>query len=144
MATVQQIKQDLAKKVVKAMEAVKIQVRDIIYRVCMEYYGEYNPRMYSRTYQIARAIYDMASASVKGRMVGASFEIYIDSSMFNHIKDDWDEERILAGVMLGGEDSHGGAKPGGTAVWTESMNQIDGQIMSIVKRELIAAGIPIH
>jgi len=144
MATVQQIKRDLAKKVVKAMEAVKIQVRDIIYAACMDYYGEYNPKMYQRTFQIAEAIYNMANVAIKARMVGAGFEVYIDASMFNHLKDEWSEEQILAGVMLGGGDSHGGAMPGGTAVWTESIGQIDAQIMNIVKQELIAAGIPIR
>lgn len=142
MATVQQIKRDLAKKVVKAMEAVKIQVRDIIYTVCMEYYNEYNPKMYQRTFQIAEAIYNMADAAIKARMVGAGFEIYIDASMFNHPKDEWSEEQILNSVMSQG--IHGKAKTDGTAVWTESMAVIDPQIKEIVKQKLIAAGIPIQ
>ena len=51
---------------------------------------------------------------------------------------------LAVGVMLGGGDSHGGAMPGGTAVWTESMSQIGSEIMGIIRQELIAAGIPIH
>ena len=142
MATVQQIKQDLAKKVIKAMENIKLQVRDIIYKSCMDYYNEYNPRMYQRTFQIAQAIYNMADAAIKTRMVGASFEIYIDASMFNHPKDEWSEEQILNSVMSQG--IHGKGKTDGTAVWTESMAVIDPKIKEIVKQNLIAAGIPIQ
>lgn len=143
MATVQQIKRDLEKKVAKAMESTKIRVRDIMYDACMDYYGEYDPYVYQRTYQIARAVYNMANAAVKARMVGASFEVYVDSSMFDHVRDEWSEERILAGVMRGGEDSHGGAKPGGTPVWTQGEGIVNAQIKDIVKQELIKAGIPI-
>ena len=143
MATVEKIKRDMAKKVVKAMESTKIKVRDIMYDVCMTYYNEYDPTMYRRTFQIAHAIYDFADAAVKGRMVGASFEVYVDSSMLSHDNGSWSEEKILYGVMTGGVASHGGAMQNGTPVWVKGAGIINNEIKDIVKQELIKAGLPI-
>lgn len=142
MAIVAQIKADLTKKVGVAMEGVKQQVCDIFVRVVAQYYGEYSPKQYIRTYQIQQQASRMANAAVKVRRVGASFEVYFDANAMNHISDEWSEQRILDNVML--EGTHGDATSGGTAVWTESMNILNPQIKNIIKKELIAAGIPIH
>lgn len=142
MATVAQIKADLTKKVGKAVENVKQRVCDIIWDVCMEYYGEYSPVLYKRTLQIGQAIQNMANAAVQVRQVGASFEIYVDASMLSYSTGEWSEQRILDNVMT--EGTHGNATSDGTAIWTQGVSILNPQIKSIVKQELIAAGIPIH
>lgn len=141
MATVAQIKADLTKKVGVAMEMVKQQVCDIFVNVVQQYYGEYDPSWYDRTYQIAILAAEMANAAVKVRQVGASFEVYFDSSALTYENGKWSEDRVLDNVML--EGTHGNATSGGTAVWTEGMSIINHQIRTIVREELIRAGIPI-
>ena len=142
MATVAQIKADLTKKVGVAMEMVKKEVCDIIFDVCMQYYGEYPPTMYERTHQIRAAIQNMANAVVKVRQIGASFEVYVDASQLYYLWGNWDENMVLVNVMSVG--NHGGAKSGGTPIWTESMRRINPKMKSIIREKLVAAGIPIH
>lgn len=142
MATVAQIKADLTKKVGVAMEMVKQEVCDIFVRVVRQYYGEFKPSWYIRTYQIAQQAAQMANAAVKVRQIGASFEVYFDSAVMNHKRGSWTEEMILSNVMTSGD--HGGASDGGTAVWTEAMGILNPKIKQIVKKELVAAGIPVH
>ena len=142
MATVQQIKADLTSKVGVAMEGVKRKVADIFVRVVTQYYGEYVPKQYIRTFQIMQLATNLANAAVKVRQVGASFEIYFDAGAMSHPTGNWSESRILDNVML--EGTHGNATSGGTAVWTQGVSILNPQIKSIVKQELIAAGIPIH
>lgn len=141
MATVAQIKADLTKKVGIAMEGVKKQVENIFFNVIMQYYGEYSPNQYIRTWQIAQLAQNIAAAAVKVRVVGASFEIYFDASMLNYPNGQWSEQQVLDNVMVIG--NHGGASAG-TPVWTTAMGILDPQMKSIVKEELIKAGIPIH
>lgn len=142
MATVAQIKADLTKKVGVAMEMVKQEVCDIIFDVCMQYYGEYSPVMYERTHQIRAAILKMADAAVKVRQIGASFEVYVDASQLYYVFGNWDENMVLVNVMSVG--NHGGASSGGTPIWTESMRRIDPKMKSIIREKLIVAGIPVH
>lgn len=142
MATVAQIKADLTKKVGVAMEMVKQEVCDIFVRVVKQYYREFEPNQYVRTYQIAQQAAQMANAAVKVRQIGANFEVYFDSNAMNHPNGNWTEDMILSNVMESGD--HGGASGGGTAVWTNATNILNTQIKQIIKRELIAAGIPIH
>lgn len=141
MATVAQIKADLTKKVGVAMEGVKKQVYDIFFNVLMQYYTEYEPSVYNRTYQVMQLAENIATAGVKVRRVGASFEVYFDGSMLNYTTGTWSGGRVLDNVMVEGD--HGRASSGGTAVWTEAMSIINPQIKSIIKQELIKAGIPI-
>lgn len=141
MATVAQIKADLTKKVGVAMEGVKKQVYDIFFNVLMQYYTEYEPSVYNRTYQVMQLAENIAAAGVKVWQVGASFEVYFDGSMLNYTTGTWSGERVLDNVMVEGD--HGRASSGGTAVWTEAMSIINPQIKSIIKQELIKAGIPI-
>lgn len=142
MATVAQIKADLTKKVGVAMNGVKKQVYDIFFNVIMQYYMEYDPRAYERTYQVAQLAENIATAGVKVRQVGASFEVYFDGSMLSYSTGTWSGGRVLDNVMIEGD--HGRALPGGTTIWTESMNRLDTRINLIIKEELIKAGIPIH
>lgn len=141
MATVAQIKADLTAKVGVAMEGVKKQVYDIFFNAIMKYYSEYEPNMYQRTYQVAQLAQNIAAAGVKVRRIGASFEVYFDGSMLSYSTGTWSGGQVLSNVMSVG--NHGGATSGGTAIWTEAMSKIDPQIKSIVKQELIKAGIPI-
>lgn len=141
MATVTQIKADLTKKVGVAMEGVKKQVYDVFFNVLMQYYTEYEPSVYNRTYQVMQLAENIATAGVKVRQVGASFEVYFDGSMLNYTTGTWSGGRVLDNVMVEGD--HGKASSGGTAIWTEAMSIINPQIKSIVKQELIKAGIPI-
>lgn len=140
MATIEQIKADLTKKVGVAVENVKQGVVNIIMNEINRFYGEYDPTWYQRSYQIRSAVERMANSAVKTYNVGASFRIYVDSSMFNHIKGSWTEEMILDSVMVWG--THGHASPG-TPVWTKSMEIINPRMQSIIKEKLIAAGIPV-
>lgn len=141
MATVAQIKADLTRKVGVAMNGVKKQVSDIFFRVITQYYGEYSPKRYIRTWQIAQLAQQIAAAAVQVRVVGASFEIYFDGSMLNYSTGTWSGGQVLENVMSVG--NHGGASAG-TPVWTTAMSILNPQIKSIVKEELIKAGIPIH
>lgn len=121
----------ILKRIPKAIEIVTEKIRQVIEECLSNYYGEYDPRVYQRTNQLMN--------SVKVEVNGCSGSVYIDSSGWHHILDQWSESDILYDAMLTG--SHGGASSG-TPVWTTSMSQL-GDIYALLKDALIAAGIPV-
>lgn len=148
-----------------AIQQTQEQVFQIINRFVKQYYAEYSPEIYERTYQLYRSL-------VKTEVVptGNGFEatIYFDAGQldyqiksltkwpvdggymnpFNHaISSDGtfnnphgNAEMALADAAHG---SHGG-KVSGTAIWDDPMKIIKPEINSILIKNLRAAGIPIR
>ena len=144
MATIAQIKADMARKVGVAMENVKRDVRRIFIEVVQEYYASYTPVMYERTKQIEMLAEDIANAAVKVRMVGASFEVYFDSSALTYENGKWSEDMVLSNVMSVG--NHGNTtRPHGTVpVWNVGLGRLNAELKGLIRTALIRAGIPIH
>lgn len=132
-----------------AVRNVQEKIHQIIFNYLNAYYGEYEPRVAIRTYQILDSL---VKSDVKRSGNGWEAEVYFDLGRLSHprrytgqdgslVTSDWSEARILHGVMI--EGTHGGAMPG-LPVWSEAMNTVNPAWIQWLKQELIAAGIPIQ
>ena len=103
-----------------------------IERCLQKYYGEYDPVKYVRTQQLMNSLVRESFGD------GLGFEVYFDPSRLNYVTGNWGADEVLNTAMHG---SHGGYVDG-TAIWDESMVEL-GDIVALIKRELIAAGLPV-
>lgn len=124
-----------------AMVAAQEKVYRILEEFVQRFYGEFDPVMYERTYQLFRS---MVKADIKSTGNGWAAEVYFDKTQMDHsLKSVWTEEQILHTALVGAYP-HGGYKPaGGTGIWTSAMPVISKEAMDALKEELIKAGIPV-
>lgn len=150
----------------KSLIQIQEQIYAIIDRFVKQYYAEYPPEVYERTYQLYRSL---VKSEIRKEGNGYVCEIYFDVTKLNYEMkrftkwvnvygayvnpythesnaDGWfynkghDEQKTLETAMLSG--THGGYGKG-TAIWTESMKVINRKKMQIFKKFLKQNGIPI-
>ena len=101
--------------------------------------------MYERTYQLLSSLVESRITSTGN---GYRAEIYFDASRLDYSMKlvngkpipnrGWSSEKTLNAAMTG---SHGGYAAG-TAIWDESETVLNSDMINILKRSLISAGIP--
>lgn len=132
-----------------AVRNVQEKIHQIIFNYLNAFYGEYEPSVAIRTYQILDSL---VKSDVKRSGNGWEAEVYFDLGRLAHprsyigqdgrtVHANWSEAKILHSVMVGG--THGGAVSG-LPVWSEAMNTVNPAWIQWLKQELIAAGIPIQ
>jgi hypothetical protein len=129
-----------------AVQLAQEKVFLIINRFVKEYYAEFSPAVYERTYQLFRSL---VKTDVKSTGNGWVAEVYFDVNALDyHMKrvngvevpnKGWSEEETLAAAARG---EHGGYKVG-TAIWADPFALLDQQAINMLKQELINAGIPL-
>lgn len=143
-----------------AIELAQEKVAMIINHFLTEYYREFEPEVYVRTYQLLRSLiksdvqytgngwvaevyFDIGALDYATRVVPAQFSWASSNNTYH--RQPWDGGNtawVLETAMTGGLP-HGGYA-GGTAIWTESMKILDKQAIKILKEKLIAAGVPVR
>lgn len=132
-----------------AVQAVQDKVHKIIQNYLYAFYGEYDPNVYVRTWQVFDSLVKTAVVR-KGN--GWEGEVYFDLGALNHptvstgkhgeeVVREWSEAKILHSVMVGA--THGEKGPAGIPVWTTAMGDISPDWIQWLKQELIANGIPV-
>lgn len=155
------------KELMKSVNAAAIKAEQVIDNTLKKFYGEYSPTFTMRTGQILKSLVrETVTQSNKGAYKAS---VYFDLSALHHadsyegktgitIDSDIAEKDILEGVMVSGY--HGGKWSGGyrngrwetgktgtskgTAVWTESVAELDATLIEYLKNELISNGIPVR
>lgn len=149
-------KKEFEKYILSKCKIAVAQTEEKIYRVidsCLKkYYNEFTPDEYIRTKKLLNSL-------VKSRVIstgnGFEAEVYFDESRLNYENGvmplkhtpehgmygwaTWGADEVLDTAMKG---SHGGYVSG-TAIWNES-NAVLGDILALLRRELISQGIPIN
>ena len=134
----------------------------VISRFVKEYYAEYSPDVYERTYQLFRSL---VKTDVQPTSNGWEASVYFDLDKLDYFTrivpqgqpwtpyakpentfrgESWNGERdawVLETAMTGYKPHGDYAK--GTAIWTESMAILNRDTIELLKQELIRAGIPI-
>lgn len=123
------------------------QVYQIVNRFVKEYYAEFSPSMYERTYQLYRSL---VKSEIKDTGKGYTCEVYFDVSALDYAmktvngktisNKSWSEEKILSTAAHG---SHGGYI-NGTAIYDEPLRVLNSEGIEILRRMLISEGIPIR
>ena len=148
-----------------AVDKAKEKIALIINHFLIEYYREFEPEVYVRTYQLLNSLVKTDVVLTRNGWVA---EVYFDINALDYStrivpqgqpwtpwaipentyhKKNWTDENtewVLNTAMTGGNTGkpHGGYA-NGTAIWTESMNVLSKEGIEILKQELIKAGIPI-
>ena len=130
-----------------ALFNMREKIYGIINKHLRVYYGEYNPTEYIRTKNLLESLVKTSSKD------GLTFEVYFDASAMQYEKGEvllqsggygiatWDSEKVLETAMHG---SHGGyVRTSNSPIWEGSMDEI-GNLVEMIKRELIAAGLPVR
>ena len=138
-----QLKAFLLPKCRNALAKAQAQVYQIIDRFVKEYYAEFSPEMYERTYQLYQSL-------VKSEIVstGNGFEarVYFDLGSLDYVTGARPSgEQVMGAAEFGRHGAMGLAVADfkGTSIWHEPKAILDAQAIEILKKMLISEGIPI-
>lgn len=142
-----QLKEFLLSKCKIAISQAEEKIYRVIDGALKQYYDEFDPNEYIRTKQL---LHSLVKSDVKRVGDGYEAEVYFDGNLMHYETDHvlrksgwygsatWGAEEVLDTAMNG---SHGGYIDG-TAIWGTS-KAVLGDIYTLIKKELIAQGIPI-
>ena len=147
-----------------AVKLAQERVYQVINRFVKEYYAEFTPEVYERTYQLFRSL---VKTGIKQTGNGYVAEVYFDASNldykikhlhshpveggfmnpYNHVvtpdgtfqNSKGDAGKVLESAAHG---SHGGYTSG-TALWDDSLKVLNKEAYNMLKKALIDAGIPV-
>jgi hypothetical protein len=146
-----------------AIRMAQEKVYKVINDFLEQYYREFEPEVYVRTYQL---LHSLVKTDIKQTHNGWYAEVYFDVNALNYStrivpqnrdwssyaspnntyqKQSWtkkNDEWVLK-TALTSSNSHGGYASG-TPVWNESMNILNREAFNMLKTALIDAGIPVR
>lgn len=144
--SIEEIKAYILSQSASAINQAKEQIYQVINKFVKEYYTEYSPTMYERTYQLYQSL---VKTDVISTGNGWEATVYFDIDQLDyHMKrlngkeypnKGWSESKTLSAAAHG---SHGG-KVKGTAIWDEPLKELNKNGYKILKNVLIQNGIPI-
>lgn len=125
-----------------ALQKTVEQVYQIIDRFVKEFYAEYSPAMYERTYQLYRSL---VKTDVEATDNGCKAYVYFDfSSLVYTTGSSPSGEQVMNAASYGGHGAEGlHVIAGGTGIWSEPMVILNAEAYNILKKMLIDSGIPI-
>lgn len=152
--TTAELKQALLEKSKNALIIFQAKVDEVINRYIKEYYAEYTPAEYIRTYQLYRSI---VKSAVEPTGNGFRCSVYLDVDGLNYSlhqtrsmgdrRQSGEEANIVEGSIHGFHGGppapHGTKKIYGTDIYGESMEWLDANAIDGLKRAFREAGIPV-
>lgn len=141
--SIEEVKQYILNKSQGAVEKAKEQVYQVIDRFVKEFYAEYSPEMYERTYQLYRSL---VKSDVRSTGNGWEAYVYFDfGSLVYTTGSSPSGLQVMNVASWGGHGAEGlHIVAGGTGIWDEPIAILQTEVYEILKRNLIAAGIPIR
>lgn len=138
-----QLKSFLLSKCQNALIKAQEQVYQIIDRFVKEFYAEFSPEMYERTYQLYRSL---VKSDIVSTGSGYKAEVYFDfSSLVYTSGSSPSGEQVMNAAAYGGHGAEGlHIIAGGTGIWDEPKQILNAEAINILKRMLISEGIPIR
>lgn len=138
-----ELKKFLLQKCKNALIKSQEQVYQVINRFVKEFYAEFTPEMYERTYQLYRSL---VKSDIIPTANGYETEVYFDLSSLYYVTGSKPSgEQVMQAAEWGRHGAMGLAVADfkGTSVWREPLSILDAQAIEILKRMLISEGIPI-
>ena len=140
--TIDEIQKDINSKLPNAVVIAQEEVYTIMDNVLKQFYGEFTPDMYERTYQLLSSC---VKSSVRSSGNNAEADVYFDSGMLSYstgAKPSGDAVIGAANIgMHGALGLH--MEAGSTRLLPDSEAAVARYIMPILKDALIQAGIPV-
>lgn len=141
-----------------AIERATTKVNYIINHFLTQFYNEFTPDVYVRTEQLLRSLVKTHAVKTAN---GWAAEVYFDLSALDYStrivpsgkswskdntfhKNPWTDENTewVFETAMTGSKPHGGYASG-TAIWTESIKELNAEKRNILRQALIDAGIPV-
>lgn len=140
--SIEELKQYILSHSQNALQKATEQVYQIINRFVKEFYAEYSPSMYDRTYQLYQSLVK-TDVEVSGN--GCTAYVYFDFSSLVYMTGSQPSgSQVMNAAAYGGHGAEGlHVIAGGTGIWSEPMQILSTEAIEILKRMLIAEGIPI-
>lgn len=140
--SIEELKQYILSRSQNALQKATEQVYQIINRFVKEFYAEYSPSMYDRTYQLYQSLVK-TDVEVSGN--GCTAYVYFDFSSLVYMTGSQPSgSQVMNAAAYGGHGAEGlHVIAGGTGIWSEPMQILSIEAIEILKRMLIAEGIPI-
>lgn len=119
------------------------QVYQIIDRFVKEFYAEFSPEMYERTYQLYRSL---VKSDIVSTGNGFEAQVYFDfGSLVYNTGAQPSGEQVMSAAASGGHGADGlKVISGGASIWNDPVAILDASAIDILKKMLIAEGIPIR
>ena len=155
----------LLQKMKNAMIKTQERVYQIINRFVKEYYAEFTPEVYERTYQLYRSLV-MSEIVQEGK--GYKCYVYFDLDKLDYQMKNFTKTKVEGGYLnpythrvssdgsfpnpkgsaektltAAAHGTHGGLKVGGTAIWDDPTKIINTEAINTLKQMLISEGIPV-
>ena len=140
--SIEELKQYILSRSQNALQKATEQVYQIINRFVKEFYAEYSPSMYDRTYQLYQSLVK-TDVEVSGN--GCTAYVYFDFSSLVYMTGSQPSgSQVMNAAAYGGHGAEGlHVIAGCTGIWSEPMQILSTEAIEILKRMLIAEGIPI-
>ena len=148
---------ELQKQIMKHMKTAIIkmenEVHEVIDKFLHQYYSEYNPSVYERTSQL---LHSLVKSEVISNGMGYECHVYFDLEKIDYsykyingkrYKNDTSKIGGTEGIVKLAMESntHGGfVADKNTAIWNESMAELNNDKIAILKQCLLDSGIPIE
>lgn len=138
-----QLKSFLLSKCQNALIKAQEQVYQIIDRFVKEFYAEFSPEMYERTYQLFQSL---VKSDIIKTANGYKAEVYFDFSSLVYTSGfSPSGEQVMNAAAYGGHGAEGlHIIAGGTGIWDEPKQILNAEAINILKKMLISEGIPIR
>ena len=140
--SIKELENYIKKAQIRTVNQAQNKAYEIINKTVDEFYNEFKPHSYDRTYQLRSNLYysDIDNSTMyygKG-LNGYRAEVGYDERMFNY---DYDKYQVLRWAMVG-DRPHGNYEIG-TAIWNESNPILKNELPNYIKSQLKANGLPI-
>lgn len=149
----QQLETVMKERLKGAIVSAQEKVYQVIDKFLKQYYAEYTPMQYDRTYQLLRSL---VKSEIINNGNGYKCRVFFDLSKIDYTYKTINgktyknsgygtivtKEDIVGMAMT--SETHGGYKaPQNTAIWNESMIELNRDKIKILKQALLDNGIPI-
>lgn len=140
--TIDEIKNDILSKTTTAVSMAQEEVYAIIESVLKDFYDDFTPVMYKRTWQL---LHSCVKSSVRTTANGVEADVYFDTSLMTYNTGNMPSgEQVIEAAnkaQHGAEGLH--VEYGYVKLFPDSERLVMSEIMPIMKTALIKAGIPV-
>lgn len=137
----------LLQKCKDAIMQTQNKIYSIIKKALVEFYGDYDPILYERTYQL---LHSLVKSEIRQVRNGYRADVYFDIGNIGYMTGNMPSGyQVMKAAEYGmhgavGRDLQYVAGNSGVDIWNSPMQKIDAQAIDMIVRELKAQGVPVR